>query len=274
MPPSRRRYRRRSYASVAGQQAARRHIKEARQFEREVGGSVSDVKSYFFGLKEIELNEVFAAYSRKYGALKEAYARQAFSKWRSGSTQMSGLVAKRLFGLLPPRMPIATKLELAGNVWRHFGTSSTHRFTIGPNANIKLVMDRIHENLNASIQDYNIPENVKNRFDWLAAGDVAVKEHLLNYFRQMDKKVAADSLQEQLPLLQAQMRNNANHTGSVHTRIQIHKHAVEIWMDPRLDAQFRVGHPEPKRSASGPYGVIWFVIIVVVIATMIYLLHH
>jgi hypothetical protein len=138
MPPPRRYYGRRSHTSIAGQQAARRHIEEARQFEKEMGGTVSDVKKYFLGLTDAELNAVFVAYSRQYGPSKEAYARQAFSRWKSGRTQMSGSVAKRLFDLLPPRMPIATKLELAGNVWRHFGTTSTHHFTVGPNADTNL----------------------------------------------------------------------------------------------------------------------------------------
>jgi hypothetical protein len=237
--------------------------------------TVSDVKKYFFSLNAAELDAVFAAYSRKYGASKEEYARQVFSRWKSGSTQMSGLVAKRLFDLLPPRMPIATKLELAGNAWRHFGTSSTRHFTVGPNADLNLVIDRIREMLTDMIQDYNIPENVKNRFDWLAGGDVSVKEQLLNYFRQLDKKIATDSLNEQLPVLQAQMRDHSGHTGSVHTTIDIHKHSVQIWIDPRLDTRFREGQPEPKRrSASGTPGVIWFVIVVVVFVVIIYLSHH
>lgn len=267
-------YRRRSHASIAGQQAARRHIEEARQFEKEMGGTVSDVKKYFFGLEDAELNAVFVAYSRQYGAPKEEYARQAFSKWKCGSTQMSGRVAKRLFDLLPPRMPIATKLELAGNVWRHFGTSSTHHFTIGPNADPNLVVGRIREMLRAKIQDYDIPENVKKRFDWLAAGDVSVKERLLNYFRQMDEKIATDSLNEQLPVLQAQMRNHSGDTGTVHTKIEVHKHSVQIWIDPRLDAQFREGPPELKRAASSASGVIWFLIVVAVIVAIVYLWHH
>jgi hypothetical protein len=274
MPPSRRYYRSRSYASVSGQEAARRHIEEARQFDKEMGGTVSDVKNYFFGLKDGELNAVFSAYSRQYGASKEAYARQAFSKWKSGSTKMSGLVAKRLFDLLPPRMPIATKLELAGNVWRHFGTSSTHHFTVGPNADPKLVIGKVRETLTAQIRDYNIPENVKNRFDWLAAGDISVKEHLLNYFTQMDRKIATDSLNEKLPVLQVQMREHSGHTGSVHTKIEIHKHSVQIWIDPRLDAQFREGQPERKRSAGSASGVMWFLIVVAVIVAIIYLSHH
>jgi len=275
MPRYRRYQRSRSHRLTAGQQAARRHIEEARQFEREMGGTVSDVKKYFFGLNNTQLDAIFAAYSSKYGASKEEYARYAFSRWKSGSTKMSGLVAKRLFEFLPPRMPIATKLELAGNVWHHFGTSSSRNYTVGPNADPHLVIDRIRERLTKVIQDYNIPENVKNRFDWLAGGDISVKEHLLNHFRQMDKNIAADSLNEQLPVLQTQMRNHSGHTGSIHTKIQIHKHSVQIWIDPRLGAEFREGQPEKTASASGStYGVMCFLVLAAIVAAIIYLSHR
>lgn len=262
------------YRSTAGQEAARRHIEEARQFEKEMGGTVSDVKTYFFGLGATELDAVFAAYGRKYGTSKEQYARQIFARWKSGSTQMSGLVAKRLFEFLPPRMPIATKIELAGNVWHHFGTSSSRHITVGPNADPELVIGKVRETLAAVIQDYNIPENVKNRFEWLAAGDVAVKERLLNYFRQMDKKLATDTLNQQLPVLQSQMRNHASHTRDIHTKIQVHKHSIQIWIDPRLDAQFRDGRPERKGAVGRTPTVIWFLIVVAVIVLIIVLSHH
>jgi hypothetical protein len=101
-----------------------------------------------------------------------------------------------------------------------------------------------------------------------------VKEHLLNYFRQMDRKIATDSLNEQLPVLQAQMRDHSGHTGSVHTTIDIHKHSVHMWIDPRLDTLFREGQPERKQATGGTAGIIWFLIVVAVIGAIIYLLHH
>jgi len=284
-----RNYSRQTYAVTAGQEAARRHIEEAREFEREMGGTVSDVKKYFFGLSSTALDEIFTAYGRRHNSSAktagkpsaEAYARQTFPKWKSGATKMSGLVAKRLFDFLPPQMPIATKLELAGNVWRHFGAASTHHFTVGPNANASHVMDTIRQKLDSVIQDYNIPQNVKNRFDWLSRGDVRVKEQLLNHFRQMDRKLAADSLQSQLPILQAQMSDPSTYAKSIRTKIEIHKHSVEIWIDPRLDADFREGPPErregpPERkpTASGmPWGI-WIVIMAALILAMILLSSH
>jgi hypothetical protein len=274
-----RHYRGRSYrghgrALTAGQEAARRHIEEAREFEREMGGTVSDVKRYFFGLSTTQLDEIFSAYGRSYNSSAEAYARQIFPKWKSGVTKMSGLVAKRLFDFLPPKMPIAVKLELAGNIWNHFGASSRHHFTVGPTADLNSVMDSVRAKLESVIQDYDVPQNVKDRFDWLAAGDVQVKERLLNHFRQMDRKIATDSLNEQLPILQAQMRDPSTYTKSIRTKIKIHKHSVEICIDPRLKASFREGPPDPTSPASGAAWFIAFVVIIVVITFVIILSAH
>lgn len=275
MRSSRRRYRSQIYAATAGKEAARLHIAEARAFEIEMGGTVSDVKRYFFSLREAELDEIFSAYGRSYGPSAESYARQVFARWKSGSIKMSGLVAKRLFSFLPPRMPIATKLELAGNVWRHFGTGSTHYFTVGPRADADIIMNKIHETIDVEIQNYNIPNDIKNRFDWLAAGDVSIKEKLLNHFREMDRKVALDSLHEQLPVLQAQMRDHSNRTGSIRTKIEIHKHSIEIWIDPGLDANFREGRPGRKPTAIDGSSLFWILMVVsAIIAIFLLSLHN
>ena len=187
---------------------------------------------------------------------------------------MSGLVAKRLFDFLPRRMPMAVRLELAGNLWRHFDAGSTQHFTVGPNADATLVMDKIRDTLNSEIQNYNIPQNIKNRFDWLSAGDVSVKEHILNHFRQMDRRLVTDSLRAQLSILQTQMRDHANHTRSIRTKIEIHKHSVEIWIDPRLDAQFREGQPERQATATGGSGLIWVLVAAAVFFVLILASHH
>ena len=77
------------YSRNAGREAAERHIAEGREFERELGGSVSDIKAYFFGLSGAALQMIFRAYGNQYGADAEGYARQTFVKWKDGTTQMS-----------------------------------------------------------------------------------------------------------------------------------------------------------------------------------------
>lgn len=280
MRPRRRVRQHRNYTRSAGQEAALRHIEQARAFSHEIGGTDADVKAYFFSLGGSELGEIFLAYGKINGKEAELYARQAFQKWKSGSTQMSGLVAQRIFNLLPPRMPSATKLELAGNIWRHFGPSSMHCFAVGPAADAKSVIDTVSGRLNAVIQTYQIPQHVRNRFEWLSAGDVKVKDELLNYFRKTEQDLVISKLHEELPLLQKQMQDYTAQTISVRTKLEIHRNSVEIWIDHRLVDKYPEGLPDKSpvvlTSASTAPSVKWLIItaIIVVAAFLILTAKH
>ncbi len=258
-------------AASAGLEAAKRHIEEAQEFSREIGGTDHDVKAYFFGLQGSELEEILSEYGRSFGADKEAYARQTLPKWRAGVTKMSGLVAKRLFNLLPPRMPLGKKYELAENIWRHFGPSTSHSYRIGPDANPDLVAEAVAAKLDESVTIYNVPENVRNRFDWLAAGDIGIKEQLLNHFRQLEKKIALEKIRLELPVLQRQVRDHPLNTKFARTVLQVHKHEVSLWMDNAIGAEFSEGAPIKLPistfDTSIPTGVI--VIFVIIAITLI-----
>ncbi len=99
-----------------GMEAALRHIEEARIFSHEIGGTDADVKQYFFGLSGQALEQILSAYGRANGRQAEAYARRMFNRWKAGSTQMSGLVAKRLFSLLPPTMRLIPLFQVCLDV--------------------------------------------------------------------------------------------------------------------------------------------------------------
>jgi hypothetical protein len=161
---------------------------------------------------------------------------------------MSRLAAQRLFNLLPPRMPTATKLELAGNIWRHFGPSSARYFTVGPTADAKSVVDAISAKLNAAIQTYQIPDQVRKRFERLSSGDVRVKEELLNYFRKMEQDLVISKLHQELPVLQKQLQDYAEQTVSVRTKLEIHHNSVEIWIGHRLGDKYREGLPSENAN--------------------------
>jgi hypothetical protein len=186
---------------------------------------------------------------------------------------MSGLVAKRLFEFLPPRMPIAVKLDLAGNIWNHFGTRSSHYFTVGPEADVQGVMDAIQAKLDKYIVDHSIPDEIRDRFNWLSEGDVQVKESLLNHFRQLDSKLAAQGLRERLPILQEQMRNHTAQTASIRTSIRVHNHSFEIILDEGLGSNFQEGQPMRAPSKADD-GAKWFFIIVGGIIAFMFILTH
>lgn len=177
---------------------------------------------------------------------------------------MSELVAQRLFNLLPPRMPTDTKLELAGNIWRHFWPSSARYFTVGPTADAKSVVDAISAKLNAAIQTHHRTRS-GSVFEWLSSGDVKVKEELLNYFLKMEQYFVISKLHQELPLLQKQLKDYAEQTVSVRTKLQIHHNSVEIWIDHRLGDKYREGLPSKMPIASPAPGAIWKIILVIII---------
>lgn len=272
----RRFYHRRQYRTFTSTRYAGRQVSASEQFEREMGGTLEDVRQYFFSLSGSELERVLFDYRLRYGASAEAHARRTLPKWESGATKMSGLVAKRLFDFLPPRMSLEKKLELASNLWRKYASRSTHAFTVGPYADLNLLMCAVQNKLDITIQDHIIPSNIRARFEWLSGGDVIIKEHLLNHFRQMEKRVSTEYLSQQVPILQTQMRLGGAAV-SARTRIDIQRHVVDVFIDPRLGTQFREGEPESQRTAikDRTAGVVNAVVIIfVLILTLLLLTSH
>jgi hypothetical protein len=261
------RYRSYGASRDAGLEAALRHIEEAKAFSHELGGTDQDVKAYFFSLNGLELEGILFEYGRRYGSSAESWARTTLPRWKSGTTKMSGQVAKRLFDLLPPRMPPAKKYELATNVWRHFGPQSSHSFVVGPDANIEVLAQTVSTKLDEAVSKYSVPVNVQNRFSWLAAGDVRVKEDLLNYFRQMEKQLALDKIRLELPVLQRHFRENLSVSKHANVMVQVHKHCISLSLDGKLGTEFREQAVAPSIAsmASGDRAPIAFIVFLLII---------
>jgi hypothetical protein len=246
------------YKSETEREKALRHIEEAKAFTAEMGGTDVDVKKYFFSLPWSELDSLFRDYGRRYGSSPEEYAREAFDFWKSGRRQMSGLVAKRLFEFLPPKMPLAKKYELADNVWRNFAPKTSHNYKIGKDTDIEDLSGTISNKLDSLITDFSIPSNIKNRFHWLASGDIHIEEQLLNYCRQQMKSLAFEKINLEIPVLQRQEKISSVFTGLLKTTIIINKNEISITIDKNLSTEIieitessRLPSPPMNQASSG-----------------------
>ena len=131
---SRRGYSSRNY----GAERAAQHIEEARVLSRELGGTDQDVKRYFFSLPPSTLSHVLNLYERQHGSSARQYAQATMGAWSSGRRQMSGMIASRLYNLLPPIMPLEDKYKLVDqnliraslSVLRQMSLRSWKRFVI------------------------------------------------------------------------------------------------------------------------------------------------
>lgn len=219
----------RNYARNPGYEAALKHIEEAKQLTAELGGTDQDVKAYFFSLPPQQLKRILDEYGRKYGEDKRQYAEQTLDEWRTGRRKMSGMVAQRLFNLLPPRMPIEKKYELVENLWRHLGPKSNRVFTVGYDVPPETVVEVVSTHTLKEIKDFKIPDGLERRFQWLASGDVSVKQQLLNHIQEMERRAILSGAEIQIPaILQHLNSTDGWSTQSAAQEIKIGNHTVRL----------------------------------------------
>lgn len=232
------RYRHRSQStdSSYGRERAAQHIREAQQLSIELGGTDKDVKKYFFDLSSEQLVQILQDYEDQYGADARAYAEETLPKWRTGRVKMSGLVAGRLFSLLPPRMPLATKYALTENLWSHFGPRSKMRLRITPGADAGEVASIVRSHFDNVVSSYRIPDQLNARFNWLSSGDVELKQDLLNHLLKMENELIELGVREQLPVLETYLAS-ASEGVFVHTSqwLRVGGHELELVIDPHVE---------------------------------------
>src|SRR4051812_27257114 len=134
----------RSYSRT--KRGARRNlIKSAKKLTRELDGADQIVKKWFFRLPQSRLKLILSAYEEAYGSVPRNYAEKVISQWRKGEVKMSGLVAERLFKLLPRFMPPRLRYKIAERLWVHFSPSSRGTLSIRQDSNSEEVITRIRD---------------------------------------------------------------------------------------------------------------------------------
>lgn len=223
---------RKSRSYNAGYERAKQHIEDAKRLTYELGGTDTDVKKWFFSLNSSQRETIFKKYGQKYGEPKEEYARIAYPEWKSGKTKMSGLVAERLFNLLPPLMPVKDKYALVESLWNHVGPKKKVLIKAGVKASTMLVIDQVKKEVSKLTTEWAVPDQMTKRFKWLAQNDSAVYQQLLSYIKQREKELGEAVLTDQIPELKAKFSNDISETTSrISYIIDVGKQMVELRME-------------------------------------------
>ncbi|WP_170339657.1 hypothetical protein [Ruegeria arenilitoris] len=258
----------------ASLEAALQHIEDARVLSKELGGTDRDVKEYFFSLPQNQLTPLLAEYGRIYGSSAKNYAEKTIPKWRSGYTQMSGTVAERLFKLLPPRMPLNKKYELVGNLWKNLGPKSNVVFTVGYDTPTDHVVDAITTHTDEVIKSFVIPENLENRFKWISAGDVGIRQQLLNHMQNLERQLVLQGVRLQVPKMQEHLSSiEGQHTKSATQEFKVGNHAIRLEFEKEHEGISKGSIRKPSRSISGSSdsGFGWVIWLIVGIAVLYFL---
>ena len=250
------------YRRSFGHERALEHIRQAEKLSDELGGTDKDVKAYFFSLGASDLSRVFAEYERLHGREARDYAEITMPNWKSGRVQMSGMVAERLFNLLPRYMPLEQKYKLTESLWRNVGPMSHRTLYVNPSVAPDDVIALVKEHLERDVLSYTIPEQMEKRFKWLSQGDVDTKQKLLNFLRSKERELAAESLRINVPLLAEHLRSaQGSHTHHLAHKIQIGKNQIVVTLTSKVEGITESAPPAPA-SASGTAdnSWIWWVI--------------
>ncbi len=216
-----------------GYERAMQHIREAEELSMELGGTDEDVKQYFFSLSGQDLKSILDAYEAQNGYDAREYAEKTMWKWQSGRVKMSGLVAGRLFGLLPPRMPFQVKYNLVSTLWEKYSPRSIKRIRIGPDAQVQEIASAVESHLLEAVVHYKIPDPLERRFHWLSSGDVDVQQQLLNHFLDIERSLIVKGTRERLPVLLKHLRQHGAITQRLSHKIKIGEHQLELYFDPK-----------------------------------------
>lgn len=241
-----------------GYERAKQHIEAARKLTAELGGTDKDVKDYFFGLNATQLNAVLAAYEKAFGTRPREYAEATIPKWRSGRVAMSGLVAERLFSLLPGMMPIEKKYDLVKSLWESKCPTSKKRVYIGPDTPVEEISEYVRRHLHNVVHDYQVPETIVGRFKWLANDDVDLQQKLYNHFLQLNREVVTQAANDRVPRLLEQVKHAQTVRSHITQQLHVGNHSLELVLHPNASG-ISESAPQPVRQGSGCFPVVFLV---------------
>ena len=264
-------------SKTAAQYAREKHVREAEALSSELGGTDRLVKHWFFHASPVQLRSVLDEYGASFGSKAKEYAESALPEWRSGRRRMSGLVAERLFKIIPRHMPAQDRLSIAEALWNHVRPNSSTNLAVNPTMDEGRLIEAVASELLHRGGPNTFVERYRSRFEWLADRDVLALRDILDHIAALERASTVEAIRLQLPMLREQYNANRDiYQQAAHT-FRAGKHAVSIHFDDAVSS-VELKQPTPYRTlnvpsthqqhganTSGGSGCIWAVVITMLV---------
>ena len=105
---------------------------------------------------------------------------------------MSGVVASRIFDLLPPYMSSSHRLNIMEVLWKKYSPRTSVSFRVSANASENDLTVAMEEYWRSMDIRHQLPDTVSRMGAWLTGNDAAKGQELFNHFKELDKKLAIE----------------------------------------------------------------------------------
>jgi hypothetical protein len=165
-----------------------------------------DIQEIFFSLSQNSLEGLFRKYGKAHGSSAEGYARKTYPKWKTRQTKLSGQTAERLISLIPPYLPEEVRFELIKKLRNHYLPKRRESISTNPDDWRNDLIPVIEKFLNVS-NEFDLPDNVKDKAAWLASGDTDAVNRILSSLELEEAKVRANYLKIEFQRIQSLVHN-------------------------------------------------------------------
>lgn len=146
------------------------------------GEAVTEIKKAFLELESDALDDLFLDYGAIHGDSAERYARNTFSKWKSGATKLSGQTMERLMELVPPYLSSDQRFSILKLVLNKHQRSAPHRnirINVKEPAEGFSELDVVLGSMSRNDLLAHLPEKVMKAASWLYDDDITVARSML-----------------------------------------------------------------------------------------------
>lgn len=252
---------------------ALRHIQEAEEFNIRTYGADRIIKNYFFNMTPELREKVFREYGRIYGPERLDYARDTYEKWKTGQVKMSGMVAKRIFDLMPRYLTPEQRMSVVEYIWRKLRRHDSVYFRFSPVVTASDLQKKLQGYLEEHVKTREVPEDLKKEFSWLSSEDTAVYEKLLNRFLDLDRQRILTTVRLTMQKVQQFLRNpdNAVYLQKFEQTVKTDGLEIHLLFDPGVEGVSITSHdPRFRRPSTAEDNYMgWGCLVIIVIVSLL-----
>ena len=252
---------------------ALRHIQEAEEFNIRTYGADRIIKNYFFNMTPELREKIFREYGRIYGPDRLDYARDTYEKWKTGRVKMSGMVAKRIFDLMPRYLTPEQRMSVVEYIWRKLRRHDSVYFRFSPVVTASDLQKKLQGYLEEHVKTREVPEDLKKEFSWLSSEDTAVYEKLLNRFLDLDRQRILTTVRLTMQKVQQFLRNpdNAVYLQKFEQTVKTDGLEIHLLFDPGVEGVSITSHdPRFRRPSTAEDNYMgWGCLVIIVIVSLL-----